>query len=128
MAVFNAIGDQPNHAERALRAATTMLRTSGKIADEHPGWPRFRAGLATGPAVVGHVGTREQRSFTAIGDTTNLASRLQTTAKPGEVVLAASTAEQLPDVPLEPLGVIQVKGRREPVEAFVLSEARRSGS
>ena len=66
-----------------------MLATSERLAAEHPGWPRFRAGLATGPAAVGHVGTREQRSFAAIGDTTNLAARLQAQAQPGQVVLAA---------------------------------------
>jgi adenylate cyclase len=121
MAVFNAVGDQPDHARRAVRAAETMLGASERLAAEHPGWPRFRAGLATGPAAVGHVGTSEQRSFAAIGDTTNLASRLQTGARPGQIVVAASTAAQLAGVPLDPLGSVRVKGRAEPVEAFLLA-------
>ncbi len=125
MAVFNAVGDQPDHARQALRAAETMLRSSEALAAEHPGWPRFRAGLATGSATVGHVGTHEQRSFAAIGDTTNLAARLQTSARPGQVLLAASTAELLSGVALQALGSLQVKGRSEPVEAYLVVETLR---
>jgi class 3 adenylate cyclase/uncharacterized membrane protein len=124
MAVFNAVGDDPDHAGRAAHAAAAMLSTSERLAAEHPGWPRFRAGLATGPAAVGHVGTAEQRSFAAIGDTTNLAARLQAHARPGQVVLAATTAERLPGVGLEPLGRLRVKGRSEPVEAYRLGDVR----
>jgi adenylate cyclase len=121
MAVFNAVGDQPDHAERATRAAKLLLGSSAQIADEHPGWPRFRAGLATGTAAVGHVGTVEQRSFAAIGDTTNLAARLQSLARPGQAVLAASTANRVRDEGLDPLGTVDVKGRSEPVEIFALA-------
>ncbi len=121
MAVFNAVGDQPDHAERATRAAGRLLTASTRLAETRPGWPRFRAGLATGPAAVGHVGTAEQRSFAAIGDTTNLASRLQALARPGQAVLAASTARHVSGVPLEALGTVEVKGRVEPVEVFALA-------
>jgi class 3 adenylate cyclase len=121
MAVFNAVGDQPDHAERATRAARKLLDSSTDLADTHPHWPRFRAGLATGTVAVGHVGTAEQRSFAAVGDTTNLAARLQALARPGQAVLAASTARRLSNVPVEPLGTVQVKGRRDPVEIFALT-------
>jgi class 3 adenylate cyclase len=124
MAVFNAVGDQPDHAARAVRAAETMLGSSERLAAEHPGWPRFRAGVASGPAAVGHVGTAEQRSFAAIGDTTNLAARLQGRAQPGEVAIAGSTAAELSGVALEPMGTVQVKGRSEPVEVFGLRRVR----
>ena len=120
MAVFNAVGDQPDHADRALGAARGMLAASERLATEHDGWPRFRAGLATGSAAVGHVGTSEQRSFTAIGDTTNLAARLQAQATPGKVVVAGSTVSLLQDASgLRPVGPLQVKGRAAPVEAYV---------
>jgi class 3 adenylate cyclase len=65
--------------------------------------------------------TREQRSFTAIGDTTNLAARLQALARPGQAVVTASTARRLSHVELEPLGWVEIKGRREPVEIFGLA-------
>jgi adenylate cyclase len=124
MAVFNAVGDQPDHAERALRASISLLRSSERLAGEHPDWPRFRVGLATGPAAVGHVGTREQRSFAAIGDTTNLAARLQARARPGQLLAAGSTAALLQGVMFEPLGTLQVKGRSEAVEVFGLGDVR----
>jgi class 3 adenylate cyclase len=95
-----------------------MLASSEELAAEHAGWPRFRAGLATGPAAVGHVGTHEQRSFAAIGDTTNLAARLQSQARPGQLVIAGPTAALLPGVALRSLGTLSVKGRAEPVEVF----------
>ena len=120
MAVFNAVGGQPDHAARATRAAVALLRVSRRLADEHPTWPRFRVGVATGRAAVGHVGTAEQRSFAAIGDTTNLAARLQSLAQPGQAVVAASTARFAGDVRLESLGAVEVKGRSEAVEIFAL--------
>src|SRR4029453_4786308 len=49
MAVFNAVGDQPDHAERALRASISLLRSSERLAGEHRDWPRLRGGLGTGP-------------------------------------------------------------------------------
>jgi adenylate cyclase len=121
MVVFNAAGDQPDHARRAVAAALAMQREADSAAQGRPNWPRFRAGVNTGPAIVGNVGTAEQRSFAAIGDTTNLAARLQSAASPGQVVIGAATAASLSDgAVLEPLGPLQVKGRAEPVEAFAL--------
>ena len=121
MVVFNAAGDQPNHARSAAGAALAMQREADAAAEGRPDWPRFRAGVNTGPAIVGNVGTAEQRSFAAIGDTTNTAARLQTAAVPGQVVLGATTAATLGDgAVLESLGTIEVKGKAEPVEAFVL--------
>ena len=61
---------------------------SCSVARDQPGWPRFRIGVNTGPAVVGHVGAARMRSFTAIGDTTNLSARLQAQARPGHIVIS----------------------------------------
>jgi adenylate cyclase len=120
MVVFNVADDQPDHARRAARAAVALQRAAEGIADS-PDWPRFRVGVNTGLAVVGNVGSAEQRSFTAIGDTTNLAARLQTLAQPGQVVLGGATLAALGGAArVEALGRIEVKGKREPVEAFVL--------
>jgi class 3 adenylate cyclase len=126
MVVFNAAGDQPDHARRAAQAALDLQEATERLAQGRPGWPRFRAGVSSGPAIVGNVGAAEQRSFAAIGDTTNLAARLQSSAEPGQVVVGAATAARLAEVAeLEPLGELDLKGKAEPVEAFVL---RRIGS
>jgi class 3 adenylate cyclase len=74
----------------------------------------------SGPAVIGNVGALERRSFTAIGDTTNLAARLQAEAEPGMVVIGATTAAELTGAILEPLAPLELKGKSEPVEAFRL--------
>jgi adenylate cyclase len=121
MVVFNAGDDQADHAARACRAALELQQASGQIADSHPGWPRFRAGVNTGQAVIGNVGSVERRSFTAVGDTTNLAARLQGQATAGQVVIAATTLAELGDsVQVTPLGALELKGKARPVEAFVL--------
>jgi class 3 adenylate cyclase len=58
---------------------------------------------------------------TSDGNTTNLAARLQTAAAPGQVVVARSTAEQLPDdAELDELGQLELKGKAEPVDALVV--------
>jgi adenylate cyclase len=120
MVVFNAASDQPDHAERAARAALAFVEASEAVAGGRPEWPRFRVGVNSGPAVIGNVGAMEQRSFTAIGDTTNLAARLQAQAEPGGVVIGGATAEALTGALLEPLGALELKGKSEPVPAFRL--------
>jgi class 3 adenylate cyclase len=121
MAVFNAMGDRPDHVDRGLRAARALLESSESLAGQRPGWPRFRVGLATGPAAVGHVGTEDQRSFAAIGDTTNLAARLQSEARPGEALVAGSTASRSSNPgSLTARGRIAVRGRSEEVDVFAL--------
>jgi class 3 adenylate cyclase len=121
MVVFNAAGDQTDHAKRAVDAALGMQRAAESARQGRPDWPRFRAGVNTGAAVVGNVGTEEQRSFAAIGDTINVAARLQAVAEPGQVVVSAATSAALPkDVELGGLGRRDVKGRDEPVEAYVV--------
>lgn len=127
LVVFNAAEDQPDHALRAARAALGLQRATEALAAEQPDWPRFRAGVNTGPAVIGNVGSREQRSFTAIGDTTNLAARLQAVAKPGQVVIGGATRQVLGDLAsVESLGELDLKGKSEPVEAFLLVQLKRN--
>ncbi len=121
MVVFNAAEDQPDHASRAARAGLGLQRAASEVAVEQPESPRFRVGINTGPAIVGNVGTAEQRSFTAIGDTTNLASRLQGQAEPGQVVIGESTFRTIGNgVRVEPLGELRVKGKADPVAAYIL--------
>ena len=121
LVIFNADGSQPDHAQRAARAALDLQARCVELATRHPDWPRLRAGVNTGPAVVGHVGAAQQRSFTAIGDTTNVAARLQAAAGPGEVVVAAATRARLGEsAVVRRLEPIAAKGKREPVEAFGL--------
>ena len=81
----------------------------------------FRIGINSGPALVGNIGSDELRNFAAIGDTTNLAARLQTFASPGQVVLGARTRELLGTAALvRPLGDLELKGKSSGTTAFEL--------
>ena len=124
MAVFGAPKRELDHASRACRAALAILERTEPLATGPRAGPRFHIGINSGPAVVGNIGSDEYRNFTAIGDTTNLAARLQGLAKPGEVVIGPATAAAL-DGPFttSSLGPVHVKGRVEATEAFELHTA-----
>ncbi len=122
LVLFNAAGDQPDHARRAARTAVEILTVTRDIAARHTGWPIFRIGINTGSAVLGVVGTAARRSFAAIGDPVNIAARLETAAEPGQAVIGRATWEALGDPGAGvPLGGIRLKGKREPVEAWRLT-------
>jgi class 3 adenylate cyclase len=120
MATFNRNGDQPDHVERAARAALAIQEATARIADDHPDWPRFRAAVNTGEAMVGVVGTAGGRTHTVIGDTVNLAARLEGKAPVGGVAIGPETARRLTDARTKPLGALPVKGKSEPVEVHLL--------
>jgi class 3 adenylate cyclase len=127
MAIFNAEGDQPDHARRAASAGLAIVEAGRPVAAAHPDWPIFRVGVNSGRAVVGHVGVEERHSFAAIGDTSNVASRLMSAGEPGQVVVARSTWQAIGAAAQgrQPaglaLGPIRVKGKRAPVEAWILT-------
>lgn len=120
MATFNRAGDRPGHAADALRAAVELQRETGRIADANPGWPRFRVGVNTGPAMVCLLGAAGGRTHTVIGDTVNVAARLEGLAPPGGIALGAETARRAGDAVTAPLGRVALKGREGTVEALVL--------
>jgi adenylate cyclase len=123
MVTFNTRGDQPDHGLRAVRTGLALQRETERIAEHHPGWPRFRVGVNSGKAMVGLVGAEGGRGYTVIGDTVNLASRLEGQAKAGQVVVGAATYHALPDgTRVEPLSSVRIKGKEEPVEAYVVVE------
>jgi class 3 adenylate cyclase len=121
MALFNAPTQQPDHALRACRAALAMQRAVEPLVAEAPGMPMFGIGITTGEALVGNIGSEAIRNFTAIGDTVNLASRLQSRAEGGRVLINAGTYALVHDkVEVQPVGKLQVKGKEELVEAYLL--------
>ena len=120
MAIFNAPTRQPDHALRAARAALAMQRGVAELATAEAR-PQFRIGLNSGPALVGNIGAAETRNFSAIGDTTNLAARLQTYAAEGTVVIGASTYALIRErAVVRPLGSPRLKGKSQPVEVYAL--------
>jgi class 3 adenylate cyclase len=120
MATFNRLGDQPDHARRAARAGLDLQVETARIADEHPGWPRFRVGINSGEVLVSVLGGEGGRTHTVIGDAVNVASRIEGQAPVGRVAVTADTLALLDGASTEPLGALDLKGKGEPVEAFVL--------
>ena len=119
MVVYNALGDQPDHAVRAVRSALFVRQEIEAISSQQVGWPRFRIGVNTGRAVVGNVGASAHRSFAAIGDTTNIAARIQGAASPGAILVGESTYVRLGGVfAARALGPLQLKGKTEPVRVY----------
>jgi PAS domain S-box-containing protein len=88
MAFWNAPDDQPDHALRAVKAAWKIAVRSTQESYEEL---TFRVGVATGLAVLGNVGMDTLFNYTAIGDIVNCASRLQSLAEPGQVLVTAET-------------------------------------
>jgi class 3 adenylate cyclase len=122
MALFNAPARQPDHAVRAARAALGMQAAIEAVAERETDWPRFRVGVNTGPALIGNIGSDEFRNFTAIGDTVNLAARLeQEVAEAGQVVIGPTTQAAIRHVAIvRPLDPIEVRGKRDPIACWVL--------
>jgi adenylate cyclase len=125
--LYNTIGDAlmvvfrgPDHESRAGRTGLDFQREMTKIGEAHPDWPRFRAGINSGEAVLGVIDAPGRRGYTATGDTVNLASRLEGQARAGEVVVSDSTYTGLRSPQVEELEPLSVKGKSEAVRAFVL--------
>jgi adenylate cyclase len=133
MAVFGAPLDQPDHADRALRAAREMLGTRlprfNRWLREQGHRSEFRMGIGlnSGTVMVGNVGARERVAYTAIGDTTNTAARLEgmTKGQPQMLFLAAATHELLCEKPADliPVGEFEVPGRAAKLAVYSLSDA-----
>jgi adenylate cyclase len=127
MAVFGAPYPQADHADRALDAAV-MMHANQRLLDEQ--WAQrslqpfgLGIGLSTGEVAAALLGSEERLEYTLVGDTVNLAQRLQDWARPaGTTVLSDATVAGLTTAPaLERMDEAKVKGRETPVLAFRLS-------
>jgi class 3 adenylate cyclase/tetratricopeptide (TPR) repeat protein len=128
MALFGAPLAHEDHARRAVLAALGIrgaIATQQKQLGLPPGSQlSVRIGLHTGPVVVGSIGDNLRMDYTAIGDTTNLAARLQHAARPGQILVSEATARLVEGyVRLQRLAPLSVKGRAEPVDALEVTAA-----
>jgi class 3 adenylate cyclase len=121
MALFGAPLAHEDHARRGVLAALALQHA---LKEADLGKPygeacQFRMGLNSGLVVVGSIGDNLRMDYSAIGDTTNLASRLQDHAAPGDILISKSTSRLVQGaVRLEALPPVQVKGKTELVPLY----------
>ncbi len=125
MALFGAYGSPPRHADAALKAGLDMLAALKEINDDMQASGveplAIGIGLHTGPAVVGSVGSPKRMTFTAIGNTVNIASRVEGQTKPLGHPLVLTEATRLALVnppPLIELPAQQIRGVDHPIALF----------
>jgi adenylate cyclase len=123
MAIFGAPTLHTDHCLRAIKTALEMqssvaILSARRMAEGKEGIT-IGIGISAGEAVAGTVGTESQMEYTVIGDKVNLAARLESNAKPGQILVSESTYRQVADhVKARCLGVINVKGKEEEVTIF----------
>jgi adenylate cyclase len=133
MAIFGAPIAQDDHSDRAVAASREMLRRL----DEFNDWLvdedladgfKMGIGLNTGTVMVGNVGSERRLEFTAIGDTTNTAARIEgmTKGTPWQLYLAESTRKALgaPPEELEHVGDFEIRGRKAKIKLWTLPSTR----
>jgi class 3 adenylate cyclase/tetratricopeptide (TPR) repeat protein len=133
MALFGAPVAHEDHAQRGCHAALGIrnaLRDYGKIIKNRCRVDfSLRFGLNSGPVIVGSIGDDLRMDYTAVGDTTNLASRMQSLAEPGTILVSKHTHRLVKDFfEFESRGKLHVKGKGEPQEAFELMKTSKVGS
>jgi adenylate cyclase len=121
MAFWGAPDDQPDHAQRAVAAAIDMQRWLDVANDC---WEtslgltiHVAIGVHSGEAIVGNLGSETRMDYTCVGDTVNVASRLEALARPQQILITEATRAQLdPAVRCARIGTRQLPGRRAPVD------------
>jgi class 3 adenylate cyclase/tetratricopeptide (TPR) repeat protein len=125
MALFGAPIAHEDHSRRAGLAALGLQKLlhehRAELGEQDGMELQVRMGINTGWVVVGGIGDQLRRDYTAVGDTTNLAARLQQLAEPGTILVSEDAGRLLQgSARLEPVGPLQVKGKEVPVQAFSL--------
>jgi len=131
MAFFGAPLHAKDHPQRAVRVALLILEGMSKLAQEEScddtqdKLLRVGAGIATGEAFVGNVGGGAVTDYTVLGDTVNVAARLQGAAASGEILVTEETYRRVEsEFPNAPGRELDLKGKSEPVHARVIAVKR----
>ena len=130
MAGFGVPATQPDAASRAVGCGLRMIAQSRTLFERWPATVGLGIGINRGEVIAGNVGSNDYMSYTLIGDVVNVASRLTTRARAGEVLMSKSVlasihqwGETLDAVPLPPL---TLRGKEQPIEAYCLTVFKRT--
>jgi len=129
MALFGAPIAHENDPERTLRAALDMMEILEQFNREHAGQiPQPLAlhfGINTGLVIAGGIGTSQRQDYSVMGDTVNLAARLEDLSEAGEILVGEGTYRlTAPLFEFEALKPVKLKGKEQPVRVFRLVKAR----
>ncbi|MCM1087424.1 MAG: adenylate/guanylate cyclase domain-containing protein [Muribaculaceae bacterium] len=130
MAIFNAPFSLEDYIFRAICAAWDMKEGAAEIAEKFKKrfgeQVAFGIGIHCGNAVVGNIGCETRMDYTAIGDTVNTAARLESSAKPGQILISGQVYEAVKDrIEAEPVGELDLKGKSNGVFIYQLNGVHR---
>ena len=127
MAIFGAPVPREDHHERAVRAAQQMVELIRLFNDEQAARDKARIeigiGVASGHVVAGYTGTQHRATYTCVGDTVNLAARLESHTKVvgRPILIDENTRLGLSDgIAVEPHGELLLKGKTRPVNVYAV--------
>jgi len=123
MAIFNAPLSLEDHEFYAVKTAWEMKVKGEELAEElyarYTKDIRFGIGINTGDAIVGNIGSKSRMDYTAIGDAVNVSARLESNAKPGQILISEATYEKVKErILATSLGLIAVKGKQMEINVF----------
>lgn len=124
MAFFGAPVQVENDIERALLAALEMQKRFGRLKQEFPNLDPLGLGIGvhTGEVIVGNIGSERMMDYTVIGDTVNIARRLQEAARPGEILISQAIYQMMPAIQVGPQSEKLLPGRSEPAVLYALKD------
>jgi class 3 adenylate cyclase/CheY-like chemotaxis protein len=130
MAIFTRQGEDDNHALRAVRSGLRMQQKLGELRND---WKRYRPELAalqiriginTGEVVAGNIGSETRMDYTVVGDNVNVAARIESVCRAGEVYISESTYLDVRDaVAATKMEPISVKNRVQPVQTYAVRKS-----
>lgn len=123
MAFFNAPNDQDDYIFHAVCAAYEISKSADYLREKYEvryGKPvTFGIGINCGEAIVGNIGSRYRKDYTAIGDTVNTASRLESSAKAGQILISEAVCNAVADrIDTTYIGSLSLKGKTKTVETY----------
>ena len=123
MSVFGAPIFHPDHSVRALRTALAMQagirELSARRVAEGKAPLKIGIGVNAGSAVAGTVGTEQRMEYTVIGDSVNLAARLESVAKAGQILISGATHALVKHaIHARPLGRVKVRGKEDEIDVY----------